>query len=103
MYLVRLYFRESYSIKITLRRILFFLGLFPDVGGGYALSRVKGKLGIFLALTGEGKFCCCNNIIYNIYLVTALLRCKCNFIFCQHLHLSGSGYNVLYSRWFVFN
>ena len=28
-------------------------GLFPDVGGGYALPRMKGKLGIFLALTGE--------------------------------------------------
>lgn len=30
-----------------------FLGLFPDVGGGYALPRMKGKLGIYLALTGE--------------------------------------------------
>lgn len=29
------------------------IGLFPDVGGGYALSRMKGKLGIFLALTGH--------------------------------------------------
>jgi 3-hydroxyisobutyryl-CoA hydrolase len=27
-------------------------GLFPDVGGGYFLSRLGGKLGIFLALTG---------------------------------------------------
>ena len=30
-----------------------FSGLFPDVGGGYALPRMKGKLGIYLALTGE--------------------------------------------------
>ncbi|XP_077393683.1 3-hydroxyisobutyryl-CoA hydrolase, mitochondrial [Festucalex cinctus] len=28
------------------------LGLFPDVGGGYFLPRLRGKLGLFLALTG---------------------------------------------------
>uniref|UniRef100_A0A672QUA7 3-hydroxyisobutyryl-CoA hydrolase n=1 Tax=Sinocyclocheilus grahami TaxID=75366 RepID=A0A672QUA7_SINGR len=28
------------------------IGLFPDVGGGYFLSRLQGKLGLFLALTG---------------------------------------------------
>lgn len=28
-------------------------GLFPDVGGGYMLPRMKGKLGLYLALTGE--------------------------------------------------
>ncbi|XP_077436737.1 3-hydroxyisobutyryl-CoA hydrolase, mitochondrial [Vanacampus margaritifer] len=28
------------------------LGLFPDVGGGYFLPRLQGKLGLFLALTG---------------------------------------------------
>ncbi|BFZ22788.1 hypothetical protein BsWGS_25827 [Bradybaena similaris] len=28
------------------------IGLFPDVGGGYFLPRLDGKLGIFLALTG---------------------------------------------------
>ena len=27
-------------------------GLFPDVGGGYFLPRLGGKLGLFLALTG---------------------------------------------------
>ncbi|XP_030199118.1 3-hydroxyisobutyryl-CoA hydrolase, mitochondrial [Gadus morhua] len=28
------------------------IGLFPDVGGGYFLPRLQGKLGMFLALTG---------------------------------------------------
>ncbi|XP_029080907.1 3-hydroxyisobutyryl-CoA hydrolase, mitochondrial isoform X4 [Monodon monoceros] len=28
------------------------IGLFPDVGGGYFLPRLQGKLGCFLALTG---------------------------------------------------
>lgn len=28
------------------------IGLFPDVGGGYFLPRLEGKLGIYLALTG---------------------------------------------------
>uniref|UniRef100_A0A0N5A866 3-hydroxyisobutyryl-CoA hydrolase, mitochondrial n=1 Tax=Syphacia muris TaxID=451379 RepID=A0A0N5A866_9BILA len=28
------------------------LGLFPDVGGSYFLSRLKNKLGVFMALTG---------------------------------------------------
>lgn len=29
------------------------IGLFPDVGGGYFLPRLGGKLGLFLALTGH--------------------------------------------------
>lgn len=29
------------------------IGLFPDVGGGYLLPRMKGKLGLYLALTGQ--------------------------------------------------
>ena len=31
---------------------VFLTGLFPDVGGGYFLPRLQGKLGMFLALTG---------------------------------------------------
>lgn len=29
------------------------IGLFPDVGGGYFLSRLPGEIGLYLALTGE--------------------------------------------------
>jgi enoyl-CoA hydratase/carnithine racemase len=29
------------------------IGLFPDVGGSYLLSRLPGALGIYLALTGS--------------------------------------------------
>ena len=29
------------------------IGLFPDVGGSYFLSRLKGGLGMFLGLTGN--------------------------------------------------
>ncbi|KGL75631.1 hypothetical protein N309_14571, partial [Tinamus guttatus] len=32
--------------------VLFVTGLFPDVGGGYFLPRLAGKIGYFLALTG---------------------------------------------------
>ena len=40
------------------------LGLFPDVGGGYVLPRMKGKLGIYLALTGENivNYFTCNQL-----------------------------------------
>ncbi|GAA6090759.1 3-hydroxyisobutyryl-CoA hydrolase, mitochondrial [Tachysurus ichikawai] len=40
-------------IQTELFRILHMQnGLFPDVGGGYFLPRLQGKLGLFLALTG---------------------------------------------------
>lgn len=29
------------------------IGLFPDVGGSHFLSRLKGKLGLYLGLTGH--------------------------------------------------
>ncbi|NWJ11389.1 HIBCH protein, partial [Crypturellus undulatus] len=32
--------------------VLFVTGLFPDVGGGYFLPRLAGKIGYYLALTG---------------------------------------------------
>lgn len=32
--------------------LFFCVGLFPDVGGGYFLPRLGGKLGMYLALTG---------------------------------------------------
>lgn len=32
--------------------VLFITGLFPDVGGGYFLPRLSGKIGYYLALTG---------------------------------------------------
>ena len=28
------------------------IGLFPDVGGGFFLSRLQGQLGVYLALSG---------------------------------------------------
>lgn len=45
------------SFRVATERTLFAMpetaiGLFPDVGGGYALPRMKGKLGLYLALTG---------------------------------------------------
>lgn len=32
--------------------IMLLAGFFPDVGGGYFLPRLQGKLGLFLGLTG---------------------------------------------------
>lgn len=32
--------------------VLFIAGLFPDVGGGYFLPRLSGKIGYYLGLTG---------------------------------------------------
>lgn len=32
--------------------LLFITGLFPDVGGGYFLPRLPGKIGYYLGLTG---------------------------------------------------
>jgi hypothetical protein len=43
---------ETLIYETTLLYFLYLTGLFPDVGGGYFLSRLGGKLGIFLALTG---------------------------------------------------
>ena len=43
---------ETLIYETTFLYILYLTGLFPDVGGGYFLSRLGGKLGIFLALTG---------------------------------------------------
>lgn len=40
------------------------IGLFPDVGGGWYLSRLPGRLGVYLALTGDrldGADCCALN------------------------------------------
>uniref|UniRef100_A0A8C4QCR1 3-hydroxyisobutyryl-CoA hydrolase n=1 Tax=Eptatretus burgeri TaxID=7764 RepID=A0A8C4QCR1_EPTBU len=45
------------SFRVATERTLFAMpetaiGLFPDVGGGYFLPRLQGKLGLYLALTG---------------------------------------------------
>ena len=41
------------SVMIFLNLDFFlFKGLFPDVGGGYFLPRLGGRLGMYLALTG---------------------------------------------------
>ncbi|XP_060558404.1 3-hydroxyisobutyryl-CoA hydrolase, mitochondrial-like isoform X1 [Ruditapes philippinarum] len=45
------------TYRVATERTLFAMpetaiGLFPDVGGGYFLSRLGGRLGIYLALTG---------------------------------------------------
>lgn len=44
--------REGKTSMIDIPQYFFLTGLFPDVGGGYFLPRLQGKLGIFLALTG---------------------------------------------------
>lgn len=44
------YFIKPNSLGNTY--FLHLTGLFPDVGGGYFLPRLQGKLGLFLALTG---------------------------------------------------
>lgn len=38
--------------RVFIFRAFSLTGLFPDVGGGYFLPRLRGKLGLFLALTG---------------------------------------------------
>ena len=43
----------DYKFYFCIQQIIIFEGLFPDVGGGYMLPRMKGKLGLYLALTGE--------------------------------------------------
>lgn len=40
------------TLLTTTHSLLLSAGLFPDVGGGYFLPRLQGKLGLFLALTG---------------------------------------------------
>jgi enoyl-CoA hydratase len=42
---------DSHWCRITVS-IYFLIGLFPDVGGGWYLSRLEGRVGQFLALTG---------------------------------------------------
>lgn len=39
-------------VELLFVNTLSVVGLFPDVGGGYFLPRLPGKLGIYLALTG---------------------------------------------------
>ncbi|EFK97782.1 enoyl-CoA hydratase, partial [sediment metagenome] len=49
---------QGASIRIVTERTMMAMpetniGLFPDVGGGYFLSRCPGRVGEWLALTGE--------------------------------------------------
>jgi enoyl-CoA hydratase len=55
------------------------IGLFPDVGGGWYLSRLKGRLGAFLALTGarlDGADCLATGLATHYLPSTALPQAK---------------------------
>lgn len=54
------------------------IGLFPDVGATYFLSRLKGKLGIYLGLTGH-------RLKGIISIILRILLVKCFNIYIRHL------------------
>ena len=66
------------QFRVATERTLFAMpetgiGLFPDVGGSYFLSRLGGHLGLFLALTGEHFTNFCRAVISVIMSFTIIL------------------------------
>lgn len=59
------------------------IGLFPDVGGGWHLSRLKGRMGQFLALTGarlDGSECLWTGLATHYLSADALAEAKARLV-----------------------
>uniref|UniRef100_A0A8C6LHR6 3-hydroxyisobutyryl-CoA hydrolase n=1 Tax=Nothobranchius furzeri TaxID=105023 RepID=A0A8C6LHR6_NOTFU len=68
------------------------IGLFPDVGGGYFLPRLRGKLGLFLALTGfrlKGRDVQRAGVATHFVESNKVLKLECFLCFCPQSSLDS--------------